>query len=201
MRLDVAGEDLRERGPRLGAGVPDDDDGGREVEHRGEVEGAPGVDDGDDGLAQRRDVPQDVELPRGQADVGDAAVLAGAAAVLPEEHHRRVGPPGDLEDLVAVAAVEDVEALAVADPLGLAEPGPQASAGVTTSSARPSRTQVPRRASPSSTNGPVSRTRPEASVSGSTPSFFTRTWAASAARSATSRVAAVGAGDPSRSPA
>ena len=91
----------------------------------GEVERAPGVDDGDDGLAQRRDVPQDVELPRGQADVGDAAVLARAAAVLAEEHHGRVGPAGDLEDLVGVAAVEDVEALAVADPLGLAEPGPQ----------------------------------------------------------------------------
>src|SRR5665811_1604711 len=46
-----------------------------------------------------------------------------------------------------------------------------ARAGLMTSSPRPSRVQVPRRASPSGANGTVSRTRPGVGASGRVPSF------------------------------
>ncbi len=153
----------------------------------GEVERAAGVDDRDEGLAERRDGPQHVELAGRQPDVGDRLRLARARPVLAEQQHRRVVLTHLLERHVAEPPV--ARGLRRSPSRSLRAPAP----GVTTSSPRPSRLHVPSSASPSSTNGSDEQHRALGRVERQHTVVRHEHVRRRAARSATSRVAGVGA--------
>ena len=135
----IAEQHVHQRGSRLGPRLPGEQDRVGEFEHRAQIQRPTGDHHHDQRLAQPGEFAQQGQLADGQVGMGQAAVLAAAARVFPDQGDGQVGALGVTHREVGEATVRHEQAVKAvrqhprrADrrPSALEDPGAQQRVGV-----------------------------------------------------------------------